>query len=153
MFLQGDNLNTIAGESVVFGNNPESDEDEPEAFFESQAVEGEPESPSTEEEPPGHDLDAFEDHMEDDSILDHYDESFINDTNATYVDGPGRIVIDDTFNGVDDSEEEEYEEMNTTIHEPRGRGLTLRQLRALPRTTPTEGQRRSGSKSYSLSCI
>ena len=126
----------------------ESDENEPNAFIEDQAMEGESESPSSEEEPPGHDLDAFGDHMEDDSILDNYDESFINDTNATYIDGPGRIVIDDTFNGIDDSEEE-YEE-NTTIHESNERGLTLRQLRALPRTTPTEGQKRSGSRLSSL---
>ena len=52
-------------------------------FYDDEAEEGEPESPSTESEPPGEDLNARDDVMEDDSILDHYDESFINDANAT----------------------------------------------------------------------
>ena len=103
-------------------------------FFDEEAMEGEPESPSTESEPPGQDLDAMDDFMEDDSILDRYDDSFIDDRNATNIAPGGRLGrdFDDSWAGVLEAEES-LEEPNAvdeiTIHVPQQQGLSLQQLR------------------------
>ena len=111
-------------------------------FYDDEAVEGEPESPSTESEPPGEDLNDREDAMEDDSILDHYDESFIDDANATTTQNK---TFDNTF-GLEEEEEEEVNDLNGTIHIHRSGGLRLNQLRNLPKSIPTPFQRTSGSE-------
>ena len=103
-------------------------------FFDEEAMEGEPESPSTESEPPGQDLDAMDDFMEDDSILDRYDDSFIDDRNATNIAPGGRLGrdFDDSWAGVLEAEEslEEPDAVSEiTIHVPQQQGLSLQQLR------------------------
>ena len=49
---------------------------------------------------------------------------------------------------LEDEEESDNNDANETIHESNGRnGITLNQLRNLPKSTPTPFQRASGSKS------
>merc|ERR1712227_287648 len=86
--------------------------------------------------------------MEDDSILDYYDDSFIDDRNATNI-VPGGGQIDHTFDELEG--EFAHDEVNeVTMHQPQNhKGLSLQELRNLPKSKPTQFQKDS-DKSCSI---
>ena len=122
----------VVGEASQEDSQPFRNRSPRRDFIDQEAIEGEPESPSTESEPPGQDLDDMDDVMEDDSILDHYDDSFIDDRNATNVAPGGRLGRDFEFEPATYEQGESqgrYAAADVTMHVPDYQGLSLQQLR------------------------